>query len=97
MDQRLVVKFNGGREGRNLQPVSTLTIADLSTVSGKLKGYDALVNIVLDDAVEHIDLPDGSSTTREFGLLVCKGTAVMVVYPELGTEEIANPWAEGNN
>ena len=66
------------------------------TVSGRLKGYDALVNIVLDEAVEYLETPKGT-TTREFGLLVCKGTAVMVVHPDLGTEEIANPWAEPDN
>ena len=61
-------------------------------MSGKLKGYDALVNIVLDEAKEFIETPDGNTVTRDFGLLVCKGSSVMVVYPETGTEEIANPW-----
>lgn len=62
-------------------------------VSGKLKGYDALVNIVLDEAKEFIEEQDGNTSERDFGLVVCKGSSVMVVYPEIGTEEIANPWA----
>lgn len=97
MDKRLVVKFNGGREGLEkiflcLQYLLKTHICQL--VSGKLKGYDALVNIVLDDATEYITTADGNTTTRDFGLLVCKGSSVMVVYPEDGTEEIANPWIE---
>lgn len=30
--------------------------------------------------------------TRALGLIVCRGTAVMLVSPENGTEEIANPF-----
>lgn len=30
--------------------------------------------------------------TRTLGLIVCRGTAVMLVSPEDGTEEIANPF-----
>lgn len=32
--------------------------------------------------------------TRPLGLLVCRGTAVMLVSPEDGFEEIANPFQE---
>lgn len=37
MDQRITVKFNGGREA-----------------TGTLKGYDALMNLVLDDVQEAV-------------------------------------------
>ena len=30
--------------------------------------------------------------TRQLGLVVCRGTAVVVVYPSDGSEEIANPF-----
>jgi U6 snRNA-associated Sm-like protein LSm7 len=32
--------------------------------------------------------------TRALGLVVCRGTAVMVVSPTQGAEEVANPFAE---
>ncbi|ETV70320.1 hypothetical protein H257_14020 [Aphanomyces astaci] len=60
-------------------------------VRGNLKGYDQLVNLVLDDAVEYLDTP---GQTRELGLLVCRGTSVMLISPVDGTEEIANPFAQ---
>ena len=60
-----------------------------------MKGYDALVNLVLDDTKEYID-SEMSNDTRELGLVVCKGSSVMTIYPELGTEEIANPWASAD-
>ncbi|CAE7663839.1 LSM7 [Symbiodinium sp. KB8] len=81
MDKKVRVKFTGGRE-----------------VVGTLKGYDQLVNIVLDDAVEFLrDAEDASiltDATRELGLLVCRGTSVMLVCPEDGTEEISNPFVQ---
>ena len=74
-----MVKFAGGRE-----------------VVGVLKGFDALVNLVLDDAREYIqDAADPLRTTdatRELGLMVCRGTAVMTVGPP--GEQIANPFAD---
>ncbi|CAK4083588.1 unnamed protein product [Aphanomyces euteiches] len=60
-------------------------------VCGNLKGYDQLVNLVLDDAVEYFETP---GKTRELGLLVCRGTSVMLISPVEGTEEIANPFAQ---
>ncbi|KAF0699479.1 Aste57867_9949 [Aphanomyces stellatus] len=60
-------------------------------VTGNLKGYDQLVNLVLDDAIEYFETP---GQTRELGLLVCRGTSVMLISPVEGTEEIANPFAQ---
>lgn len=40
-----------------------------------------------------------SSATRFLGLVVCKGLAVMCVYPAEGTEQVENPFidaVEGN-
>ena len=96
-------------------------------VTGNLKGYDQLLNLVLDDtheflrgawpsaaplccthAVAHTwtrltprrraaSDPDDplrvTDATRPLGLVVLRGTAVMVVAPTDGTEEIANPFA----
>ncbi|KAK3001953.1 hypothetical protein RJ639_020247 [Escallonia herrerae] len=33
--------------------------------------------------------------TRRLGLIVCRGTAVMLVSPTDGTDEIANPFTDG--
>eukprot|EP00743_Colponemidia_sp_Colp-15_P005862 GILK01006301.1.p1 GENE.GILK01006301.1~~GILK01006301.1.p1 ORF type:complete len:112 (+),score=16.07 GILK01006301.1:42-338(+) len=74
------VKFTGGRE-----------------VFGQLKGYDQLANIVLDDAREYLRDPEDPykllDSTRNLGLVVARGTAVMLISPVDGTEEIANPFA----
>ncbi|QDZ21710.1 U6 snRNA-associated small nuclear riboprotein LSM7 [Chloropicon primus] len=65
-------------------------------VSGTLKGYDQLLNMVLDDAVEYLRDPEDMSrvttNTRKLGLVVCRGTVVMAVSPTAGIEEIANPF-----
>ena len=65
-------------------------------VVGILKGFDPLVNIVLDKCVEHIRDPVDqtviSQNTRNIGLVVCRGTSVIVICPEDGAEEIENPF-----
>eukprot|EP00612_Vaucheria_litorea_P008011 CAMPEP_0171472720 /NCGR_PEP_ID=MMETSP0946-20130122/1436_1 /TAXON_ID=109269 /ORGANISM="Vaucheria litorea, Strain CCMP2940" /LENGTH=79 /DNA_ID=CAMNT_0012002391 /DNA_START=32 /DNA_END=268 /DNA_ORIENTATION=- len=49
-------------------------------VTGMLKGYDQLVNLVLDDCVEFIRDPLDpnkiTNETRNLGLVVCRGTQV---------------------
>eukprot|EP00668_Euglena_longa_P031385 GGOE01040577.1.p2 GENE.GGOE01040577.1~~GGOE01040577.1.p2 ORF type:complete len:113 (-),score=21.19 GGOE01040577.1:323-661(-) len=77
-------------------------------VTGILKGYDTMLNLVLDETREYLrDLddpykrrlvedPDDPSTlmedTRYLGIVVCRGTAVMTIMPYEGTEEIQNPF-----
>lgn len=79
IDKGVRVKLAGGRE-----------------VTGVLKGYDQLLNVVLDETVEYLRDPDDplriTDETRTLGLVVCRGTAVMLVAPVAGTEEIANPF-----
>ncbi|CAK9865660.1 unnamed protein product [Sphagnum compactum] len=81
VDKGVSVKLTGGRE-----------------VTGTLKGYDQLLNLVLDEAVENLrDQDDPLKTTdqtRPLGLIVCRGTAVMLVAPTDGTEEIPNPFLQ---
>ncbi|KAJ6896035.1 hypothetical protein NC651_022314 [Populus alba x Populus x berolinensis] len=143
VDKGVQVKLTGGRQ-----------------VTGTLKGYDQLLNLVLDEAVEflrgssvilspkswkltisfyliHVNnshllytiisfgwagLCNGVSSrialwgcielvidiilkyaddplkttdqTRRLGLIVCRGTAVMLVSPTDGTDEIANPFVQ---
>jgi U6 snRNA-associated Sm-like protein LSm7 len=65
-------------------------------VKGILRGYDTLVNLVLDGTVEYLrDLDDPyklTGETRSLGLVVCRGGGVMCVYPSEGTQEIPNPF-----
>lgn len=35
-----------------------------------------------------------TEATRELGLVVCRGSAVMLVCPQDGYEEIENPWVQ---
>mmetsp|Transcript_39216 Transcript_39216/g.93900 ORF Transcript_39216/g.93900 Transcript_39216/m.93900 type:complete len:118 (-) Transcript_39216:699-1052(-) len=66
---------------------------------GALRGYDELVNLVLDDCDEFIrdsnDPEKITNKTRKLGLVVIRGTQVSLVSPEDGTEEIANPFLDG--
>ncbi|CAI5736526.1 unnamed protein product [Hyaloperonospora brassicae] len=81
IDQEVRVKFHGGRE-----------------VTGTLKGYDQLVNLVLDDCIEFVRDPSDeyriTDETRQVGLVVCRGTSVMLVSPMEGTTEIPNPFLQ---
>ena len=101
----------GGAGGASSKKESILELAKLidSTVRvkclggrelrGLLRGYDELVNLVLDECDEFIrsvDDPEVVTTqTRHLGLVVVRGTQVSLVSPEEGTEEIANPFLAG--
>ena len=65
---------------------------------GVLKGYDALLNLVLDETKEFLKDPDDPyrllDETRTLGLTVGRGTSVMLVCPTEGFEEIANPFLQ---
>ncbi|KAG0365888.1 hypothetical protein BC939DRAFT_459323 [Gamsiella multidivaricata] len=80
MDQKIRVKYSGGRE-----------------VIGTLKGYDPLLNLVLDETEECLrDPEDGRllDQTRTLGLIVCRGPAIILISPMDGTMEIANPFIQ---
>ncbi|KAI5303537.1 hypothetical protein KEM56_007445 [Ascosphaera pollenicola] len=62
-------------------------------VTGILKGYDQLMNLVLDDVKEVMRDDEGNQTTRFLGLIVARGTLLVLVSPVDGSEEIANPFA----
>lgn len=57
--------------------------------SGKLKGFDQQLNLVLDDAIEYMK---DSDETRKLGRVVCRGQAVTIVCPQDGHEIIQNPF-----
>ena len=110
-------------------------------VSGILKGFDQLINLVLDESKEtirgtytelslpyfpypflipfplaiyflppslppsiHPSLPPDptdpyrlTEETRDLGLVICRGTQVSLISPVEGTEEIANPFIQGED
>ncbi|KAH6992681.1 U6 snRNA-associated Sm-like protein LSm7, partial [Fusarium venenatum] len=61
---------------------------------GTLKGYDALMNLVLDDVHEVVRDDEGNESTRSLGLVVVRGTLLVLVSPVDGSEEIANPFIQ---
>jgi len=67
-------------------------------LTGTLKGFDQLVNLVLEDAEEtlvgnsNVGGNSKSSGVRKVGTVMCKGTAVTLVTPLDGYGEIANPF-----
>jgi U6 snRNA-associated Sm-like protein LSm7 len=63
-------------------------------VIGTLKGYDALMNLVLDDVSETLRNDEGNTSTRPLGLVVARGTLLVLVSPMDGSEEIANPFVQ---
>lgn len=65
-------------------------------VTGVLKGYDPLANLVLDDCVETLRSADDpyklTDETRRLGLVVARGPSVMLIMPTDGRSAIDNPW-----
>ncbi|KAG1744656.1 uncharacterized protein EDB91DRAFT_1050521 [Suillus paluster] len=59
-------------------------------VTGILKGYDQLLNLVLDDVEEQINEPEPQ--TRTLNLVVLRGPTITLLSPVDGSEEIANPF-----
>ncbi|TIA88175.1 hypothetical protein E3P99_02727 [Wallemia hederae] len=56
--------------------------------TGTLKGFDQLMNLVMDGVVEF--LPD--SNKRTLGLVVLRGPSITVLNPSQGHEQIPNPF-----
>ncbi|EXJ59461.1 small nuclear ribonucleoprotein [Cladophialophora psammophila CBS 110553] len=63
-------------------------------IAGTLKGYDQLMNLVLDDVKETMRDDEGNETTRPLGLVVARGTLLVLISPVDGSEEIENPFQQ---
>ncbi|AAS53424.2 AFR053Cp [Eremothecium gossypii ATCC 10895] len=67
-------------------------------VTGVLKGYDQLMNLVLDETVEYLrDEEDASvvtQRTRPLGLIVIRGTILLSLSPAAGGAVVPGPAAE---
>ncbi|OBZ74574.1 U6 snRNA-associated Sm-like protein LSm7 [Grifola frondosa] len=81
-NERIRVKFTGGREGM---------CQALQRITGILKGYDQLLNLVLDEVQEELQ-GDVEPKTRTLGLVVLRGPTITLLSPVDGSEEIANPF-----
>lgn len=66
--------------------------------AGILKGYDPLLNLVLDNTTEYLRDSDDpyklNQDTRMLGLTVCRGTSVVLICPVDGMESIQNPFIQ---
>ncbi|EKM52720.1 uncharacterized protein PHACADRAFT_261323 [Phanerochaete carnosa HHB-10118-sp] len=60
-------------------------------VTGVLKGFDQLLNLVLDDVEEQLHT-EPLPSTRQLGLVVLRGPTLTLLSPVDGFEEIANPF-----
>jgi len=63
-------------------------------ITGILKGYDQLMNLVLDDVKEVMRDDEGNESSRSLGLIVARGTLLVLISPVDGSEEIANPFQQ---
>ncbi|OAA63319.1 small nuclear ribonucleoprotein [Niveomyces insectorum RCEF 264] len=61
-------------------------------ITGTLKGFDPLLNMVLDDAQEQMRNAEGEVKARPLGLAVVRGTHITTLHPVEGSESIANPY-----
>ncbi|KAH8112101.1 U6 snRNA-associated Sm-like protein LSm7 [Phellopilus nigrolimitatus] len=61
-------------------------------VTGILKGFDQLLNLVLDEVEEQLQEPE--PRTRTLGLAVLRGPTITLLSPVDGSAEIDNPFAE---
>ncbi|XP_043827732.1 U6 snRNA-associated Sm-like protein LSm7 [Dromiciops gliroides] len=77
----ICVKFQGGREA-----------------SGILKGFDPLLNLVLHGTIECMRDPDDqyklTEDTHQLGLVVCRGTWIVLICPQDAMEAIPNPFIQ---
>eukprot|EP00074_Homo_sapiens_P102361 XP_016882358.1 U6 snRNA-associated Sm-like protein LSm7 isoform X1 [Homo sapiens] len=75
-----------------------LSLSVTSSASGILKGFDPLLNLVLDGTIEYMRDPDDqyklTEDTRQLGLVVCRGTSVVLICPQDGMEAIPNPFIQ---
>jgi len=65
-------------------------------VTGSLKGYDQLMNLVLDEVKETMRDDEGNEQSRDLGLVVARGPLLVLIAPVDGTEQIPNPFLNDN-
>jgi small nuclear ribonucleoprotein (snRNP)-like protein len=67
-------------------------------VTGVLKGYDQLMNLVLDEVKETLRDPEDENVlldqTRDLGMVVVRGPLLLSLSPVAGNEVISNPFVQ---
>lgn len=67
-------------------------------VVGTLKGFDQLMNLVLEDVIETLRDPEDDSVlteqTRQLGTVIVRGPQMLTLSPLDGTESISNPFSQ---
>lgn len=83
--------------GKYLEQRVRVRFAGGREVEGRLKGYDKLDNLVLDECIEYLRDPEDpmkvTEKTRQLGLVICRGPQVTLISPD-SIEAIANPFLE---
>ncbi|CAD6573840.1 MAG: Sm-like protein lsm7 [Tremellales sp. Tagirdzhanova-0007] len=69
----------------------TVRVKFMGGREGTLKGFDQLMNLVMDDVVEEYE--GNALPSRELGLVVLRGPNVVLISPTDGSAEIENPFA----
>ncbi|KAK4505776.1 hypothetical protein PRZ48_003741 [Zasmidium cellare] len=94
----------GDRKKENILDLSKYMEKEISVkfnggreVTGTLKGYDQLMNLVLDNVKEVTRDEEGNTSSRNLGLLVARGTLLVLISPLDGSEEIANPFVQADD
>lgn len=92
MDSPIHVELSGQRKGNTDHDYIYIVL-----VAGILKGYDKLSNLVLDQAVEYLSSENEPESLlpgrkRNLGLLVIKGTQIVMLSPADHIQEISNPF-----
>ncbi|KAK7182425.1 hypothetical protein DPSP01_013655 [Paraphaeosphaeria sporulosa] len=80
--------------GKYMDKELTVKFSGGREVIGTLKGYDQLMNLVLDEVKEAVIDEEGNTRYRKLGLIVARGTLLVVISPVDGSEEIANPFIQ---
>lgn len=80
-DQRVRVRFQGGREVDGL-------------LKGYDKLDNLVLDDSIEFLRDPSDLSQVTDKTRKLGLIICRGTQVSLICPSTEMEEIANPFAE---
>ncbi|KAJ5901784.1 U6 snRNA-associated Sm-like protein LSm7 [Penicillium taxi] len=62
-------------------------------VTGTLKGYDQLMNLVLDSSKEVMRDSEGNKSTRPLGLLIVRANLLVSISP-VGEALTHNPWLQ---
>ncbi|KAF2277228.1 U6 snRNA-associated Sm-like protein LSm7 [Westerdykella ornata] len=80
--------------GKYMDKQITVKFSGGREVIGTLKGYDQLMNLVLDEVREAMTDEEGNVRYRKLGLIVARGTLLVVISPVDGSEEISNPFIQ---